>query len=195
MPRTNESDQPEPRNRSGGGIVRVGATGSSRAAPAGLGDLVAGLRRRWASGIAIVTARDAEGGYRGVTVTALMVVSQEPSILAIALSTSSVFQNLAQIDDSLGVSLLESGHEFPAERFAGRAPVPDARFTGIRHRVENGMPILDEALAWCVGRVASREEIGDHILVLLELVSGGLGPDTDDPLLSYEGRYRRLETG
>lgn len=190
-----ESDKVEPRNCSGGGIVRVGAGDVSRTAPATIDELAARLRRRWASGVAVVTATDADAGFRGVTVTSLMAVSQEPPILAIALAASNTFQLLAEVGTSLGVSMLESSHEFPAERFAGRAPVPDARFTGIRHRIENEVPILEEALAWCMGRVASREEIGDHILVLLEIVSGGLGPDTDDPLLSYEGRYRRLETG
>lgn len=192
------ADVPEPekaRNRSGGGVVFGGASRSSAREPASIADVVAGLRRRWASGIAVVTATDAEGDYRGVTVTSLMVVSQEPPIMAIALSTSSTFQHLARVDRLLGVSLLESTHEFPAERFAGRAPVPDARFTGIRHRLEHGVPILDEAPGWCVGRVVSRQALGDHVLVLVEVTHGDLGPDTDDPLLSYEGRYRRLEAG
>lgn len=188
-------DAPEPRNRSGGGIVSGGGIRSSVRMPASVTDLVAGLRRRWASGIAIMTARDADGGYRGVTVTSLMVVSQEPPILAIALATSGAFRHLAVVDTTLGISLLESGHEFSAERFAGRAPVPDARFAGIAHRIEDGVPILDGALGWCVGSIVSSEEVGDHLFVLLAVVSGGLGPDTDDPLLSYEGRYRRLETG
>lgn len=186
---------PEPRHRSGGGIVSGGGNRSSRGAPESVTDLVAGLRRCWASGIAIVTARDDDGGLRGVTVTSLMVVSQEPPILAIALATLGAFRHLAVVDTVLGISVLESSHEFSAERFAGRAPVPDARFAGIPHRIEDGVPMLDGALAWCVGRVASRQEVGDHVLVLLEIASGGLGPDTDDPLLSYEGRYRRLETG
>ena len=195
MPVSDVTKGPESRNRSGGGIVSGGGTRSSVRMPASVADLVAGLRRRWASGIAIVTARDDDGGSRGVTVTSLMVVSQEPPILAIALATSGAFRHLAVVDTVLGISLLESSHEFSAERFAGRAPVPDARFAGIPHRIEDGVPVLDGALGWCVGRIVSSEEVGDHRLVLLEIASGGLGPDTDDPLLSYEGRYRRLETG
>lgn len=163
--------------------------------PASAADLIVGLRRRWTSGIAVVTATDRDAGFRGVTVTSLMSVSQEPPTLALALATSNSFHRMAEVGTSLGVSLLESGQEFAADRFAGRAPVPNARFAGIPHRIEYEVPILEEALGWCVGRVASRDEIGDHILVLLEIIGGGLGPDTDDPLLSYEGRYRRLEAG
>jgi len=195
VPKSDTSDAPEPRNRSGGGIVSGGGTRSLSHAPVSTSGLLVALRRRWASGIAIATAKDHDGRLRGVTVTSLMTVSNEPPVLAVALATSGAFQDLAQVGASLGISLLESGHEFVAERFAGRAPVPDARFTGIRHRMEGGVPILEGALGWCIGRVRIRETIGDHVLVLLEVVSGGLGPDTDDPLISYEGRYRRLEAG
>ncbi len=195
MPKSDVPDPEQPRNRSGGGIVFGGASRASGAAPDSMADVIAGLRRRWASGVAVVTATDADGGYRGVTVTALMIVSQEPPILAIALTQASSFQQLAMDGAALGVSILESTHAFPAERFAGRAPIPNARFAGVEHRLADGVPILNGALAWCVGRVASRQGFGDHVLVLLEVTRGGLEPDTDDPLLSYEGRYRRLEAG
>lgn len=195
MPTSDTPEGTESRNRSGGGIVYGGGTRSPAKACGSIADLIAGLRRRWASGIALVTARDAEGGLRGVTVTSLMIVSQEPPVVAIALAASGTFQRLAVVDALLGLSVLESGHEFAAERFAGRAPVPDARLTGVPHWIEDGVPVLDGALAWCVGRVMSKEDVGDHVLVLLEAGRGALGPDTDDPLISYEGRYRRLEAG
>lgn len=195
MPSSDVPDKANPRNRSGGGIVFGGGSRPAGREPASIADVVAGLRRRWASGIAAVTATDADGAYRGVTVTSLMFVSQEPPILAIALTHSSSFHRLASEGAALGVSILESTHEFAAERFAGRAPVPDGRFAGIGHRLEDGVPVLDGAPGWCVGRIASRQELGDHVLVLLDVTGGGLLPDNDDPLLSYEGRFRRLEAG
>jgi flavin reductase (DIM6/NTAB) family NADH-FMN oxidoreductase RutF len=124
-----------------------------------------------------------------------MVVSQEPPVIAIALTAASSFQELAVVDGIIGVSLLDSGHQFPAERFAGRAPLPDSKFTGVAHHMMGGVPVLDDAPGWCVGRVQQRDDVGDHVLILIDVVDGGLGPDTDDPLLSYEGRYRRLEVG
>lgn len=182
-------------NQSGGGIVFGGGSRSTPRPASNASGIASTLRRRWASGIAVVTAVDPETGYRGVTATSLMVVSQEPAIIAIALTAGSSFQYLATVDAVLGVSVLDAVHEFSAERFAGRAPVPDGRFTGIAHHVEDSVPILDGALGWCLGRVRQREAAGDHVLVLLEIIAGGFGADTDDPLLSYEGRYRRLEAG
>lgn len=189
------TDLPEPRNRSGGGIVFGGGTrspGRDGAAPA---HVAAALRRRWASGIAVVTAVDSGGGLRGVTVSSLMIVSEEPPLIAVALTAASSFQELTVDAATLGISLLDTVHEFPAERFAGRAPLPDANFTGVRHRIESGAPILHGSTGWCLGQVRQRQDLGDHVLILLEIVAGDVGPDSDDPLLSYEGRYRRLEAG
>jgi flavin reductase (DIM6/NTAB) family NADH-FMN oxidoreductase RutF len=142
-----------------------------------------------------VTAVDVDGGLRGITATSVMVVSQDPAVIAVALTASGSFHRLAEPSAILGISILEADHEFMAERFAGRAPVPDAGFAGVPHRMAGDVPILDGALGWCQGPVWSCEEIGDHVLVLVDVTQGDLGPDTDDPLLSYEGRYRRLEAG
>jgi len=181
----------EPRNRGGGGIV-FGGGSRAGAAP---GAIASTFRRRWASGVSVVTAVDHEGGYRGVTVTSIMVVSQVPFVIGIALTADASFHHLAMPGDRLGVSVLESMHEFPAERFAGRAPLPDRWFTGIAHRLVEGTPVLDRALAWVAGTVRERLPAGDHVLVLLAIDAGEAGEDTDDPLISYEGRYRRLEAG
>jgi flavin reductase (DIM6/NTAB) family NADH-FMN oxidoreductase RutF len=187
-----KSEQAE--NRSGGGIVFGGGQTTNRTGH-DAADVIGGMRRRWAGGVAIVTAVDADGGYRGVTVSSLMAVSGEPPVIALALTGSSSFHELALPGSILGVSVLDARHEFPAERFAGRAPLPDARFAGIDHRLVEGVPLLQGALAWAVGSVWQRQEIGDHVLVLLAVSEGGLAEDTDDPLLRYEGRYRRLEAG
>ncbi len=92
------------------------------------------------------------------------------------------------------VSVLERRHEFLAERFAGRAPLPDARLTGVPHRAAtSGLPYLTGALAWFDCRVREVHDGGDHLLVVGEATAVGLGEDTDDPLVYYEGRYRAIE--
>ncbi len=190
-----ESKQPSTRqepNRSGGGIVFGGGTRSQPRDTSDPGELVRGFRRRWASGIAIVTVADPETGLRGITATSLMIASLEPPVLAISIADG-IFRNMVGEGTRLGVSILEAAHEFPAERFAGRAPLPDARFTGIPHTLEGGVPIIDYALAWCVGTITTVVEAGDHLVVFVEIERGSIAADTDDPLLSYEGRYRRLE--
>lgn len=193
-----KSDAPEPAahgSSSGGGISFSRGSRASDRRGTGAPDLIAALRRRWASGIGVITAVDAEGRFRGVTVSSLMAVSNQPPVIALALTSEGSFQDMAVAGAALGVSVLEASHDFVVERFAGRAPLPDAQLSGISHRLVEGIPVLDGALVWCVGQVRKRETVGDHVLILVGVSFGDLGPDTDDPLLTYEGRYRRLEAG
>ena len=180
-------------NRSRGGIVFGGdSPGGGSTSTADIGRT---LRRRWASGIAIALTHAGESGYRGMTATSVMVVSESPLTVALAVSGEGEFGALLREGARLSVSVLEARHEFLAERFAGRAPLPDRALTGVGHRLEGDLPVIDGALAWCAGEVTSALPIGDHRLVLVEVSEGGAGDDTDDPLLRYEGRYRRLEAG
>lgn len=182
-------------NRSGGGIVRGGSAGSVPVVPSDATGVVRMLRRRWTSGVAIALAATAEGAFRGITVTSFMVVSEEPPLVALAVRDDGTFATSLERDADLTVSVLEAGHEFVAERFAGRAPVPDAALTGVRHELAGDLPVISGALAWCRCRVREIHATGDHQLVVADVVQGGAGVDTDDPLLRYEGRYRRLEAG
>ncbi|HEU0164774.1 MAG TPA: flavin reductase family protein, partial [Thermomicrobiales bacterium] len=130
------SDSERATNSSGGGIV----FGGSRSDP-GSGDVARGLRRRWASGVAVATAVEPNGGLRGVTVSSLMHVALDPPSLAIALATESSFHALLPEGAEFAISILDRRQEFTAERFAGRAPVPDARFGGVPHDLVGGLPI------------------------------------------------------
>lgn len=157
------------------------------------------FRRRWPTGVAIATTSTPDDSFRGVTVGSLMLLSLEPPTLAMGLATESSFHTLLTPGAPFAVAILDRSGEFLADRFAGRAPVPDARFTGIPHTMHpiagRTVPVVHGSamLAWAGCRVTSTTEIGDHALVLGEIVSGDLAPDTDDPLLFYEGHYRGLE--
>ena len=152
-----------------------------------------GLRRRWPTGVAIVTVSTAEG-LRGVTVSSLLLLSVEPPLLAIALEADAAFQGFLPVDSMFGVSLLDRPQEFLAERFAGRAPVPDGIFTGVPHRLhESGVPLIAGSLGYAVAEVRQRVEAGDHLLLIGEVIDAELPPDSDDPMLVYDGRYRGLE--
>ncbi|MGW0584918.1 flavin reductase, partial [Streptomyces sp. NPDC002920] len=54
-----------------------------------------------------------------------------------------------------------------------------------------GVPVLDDVLAWLVCRVVARVPAGDHRIVLAEVVLGdpeGVGR----PLLYHQGRFTAL---
>lgn len=152
------------------------------------------LRQRWVTGVAIVTVVTNDGRYRAITVSSFGLVSESPPIVAIAFARGISFYETLVAGGIVGVSILDWDHEFFADRASGRGPVPDGAFTGISHDLlGKDVPVIRGALARCVCRVERLEDIGDHILMLAEVIDGDLQPDTDDPLLRYEGRYRRLE--
>jgi flavin reductase (DIM6/NTAB) family NADH-FMN oxidoreductase RutF len=150
------------------------------------------FRRRWASGVTIVTIAT-DNGLRGATVSGLLPISIDPPIVALSFEADAAFQGFVQPGEKIGISILDRGQEFLSERFAGRAPVPDPKFTGVPHRIVDGIPLLTGAIACCTGVVSNRIEVGDHILVLTTTTYVEVPPDTDDPMLLFEGRYRSLE--
>ena len=177
----------------GGGIVRGSSRSASGDATETAPELMRAFRRRWATGVAVMTLRD-EDRMRGVTVTAMMPLSVEPPLLAVGLTGGSAFAGLAEVGSRCAVSILVRPQEFLSERFAGRAPVPDATFGGIPHDLdEHGVPVLADATAVISGVITACEPHGDHVLVVIGVDGGTIAEDEDDPLLSYEGSYRDLE--
>lgn len=193
-----------PRNRSQGGITsRTGERSRARLGdlpaegiPADAGSMRA-ARRRWASGVAILTTAqqgEERPRFRGATISGFMPLSLDPPMIAVAVESQGTMARLVQESGVCAVSILDRAHAFEADRFAGLAPVPNARFDGIPHAIaETGSPVLTGALAWFDCRLNEALPTGDHLLLLCDVIRIGLSEDTDDPLLNYEGAYRRIE--
>lgn len=151
-------------------------------------------RRRWASGVSVLLADDGAGGFRGATVSAFAVVSLDPPLVLACLACDGRMATLIPEAGAFAVSILDRRHEFVAERFAGRGPVVDANLTGVHHEAApSGLPILAGAVAWFDCRVEAVHAGGDHAVVIGRVGAVGRGPESDDPLLYYEGRYRAIE--
>jgi flavin reductase (DIM6/NTAB) family NADH-FMN oxidoreductase RutF len=155
------------------------------------------LRRRWASGVALVLARDSDGdgdGFRGATVAALSFVSLAPPLVLVCLETEARTTALAIATGAFAVSILDGRHELTADRFAGRGPQVDAALSGVPHTLApSGLPVLAGALAWLDCRVTAVHPGGDHRIIVAAVVAADLGPAADDPLLFFDGRYRALD--
>jgi flavin reductase (DIM6/NTAB) family NADH-FMN oxidoreductase RutF len=184
------------------GGIRTGAAGRSARGGDNSGKSVPSAsamraaRRRWTTGVGVLTTlerSDQQLLFRGATVSSFTVLSLEPPLVLVALETGSRLATVLVDAGVFAVSVLDRAHEFMSDRFSGYGPQPDGGFTGVPHDVaETGCPILAGALAWFDCRVTEAREMGDHVIAVGEVLGVGVGPDSDDPLINYEGAYRRI---
>ena len=145
---------------------------------------------RFASGVTIVTARDAAGRDHGMTVSAFSSVSLEPPLVAVCVDHAASMHGLLREHMHIGISILSSTQEAYSRRFADENE--DERFDGIAFsRGEQGVVLLDDALAHLECRVAARHEAGDHTLFVARVDRAA--PRDGRPLLYYRGGYAQLE--
>ncbi|PYP66678.1 MAG: flavin reductase [Gemmatimonadetes bacterium] len=144
---------------------------------------------RFASGITIVTARDAKGRDHGMTVSAFCSLSLEPAMVLVSIGHEASMHGLMMRAEHVGISVLSTAQEALSRRFAD--PETD-RFDGVGYtRGENGVALLDDALVHLECDVVARHEAGDHTIIVCavdrtEAYDGR-------PLLYYRGGYAQLE--
>jgi len=144
---------------------------------------------RFASGITIVTARDAKGRDHGMTVSAFCSLSLEPAMVLVSIGHEASMHGLMMRAEHVGISVLSTAQEALSRRFAD--PETD-RFDGVGYtRGENGVALLDDALVHLECDVVARHEAGDHTIIVcavdrMEAYEGR-------PLLYYRGGYAQLE--
>ncbi|MCU0623709.1 MAG: flavin reductase family protein [Gemmatimonadaceae bacterium] len=144
---------------------------------------------RFASGITVVTTRDATGRDVGMTISAFCSVSLSPPLVLVSVAhNASMYQAMAQADH-FAVNILADTQEPLSRRFAAK----DAdRFDGVGFtRGRTGVALLDDVVTWIECRRVAMHEAGDHTLVIGETLS--MATSDARPLLYYRGGYATLE--
>ncbi|MFF4395121.1 flavin reductase family protein [Streptomyces sp. NPDC001480] len=152
-------------------------------------DLLRSAFRRHAAGVAVITARG-DAGPVGFTATSLTSVSAEPPLLSFGISTGASSWPAIAESDHVGVHILGEHQRELAATFARSGADRFGPATAWRDGPE-GVPVLDEVLAWLVCRVVGRVPAGDHRIVLAEVVLGDT-TGTGRPLLYHQGRFGGL---
>ncbi|HEY2379370.1 MAG TPA: flavin reductase family protein [Gemmatimonadaceae bacterium] len=146
------------------------------------------LLGRFASGIAIITARDGERDV-GMTVSAFCSVSLSPPLVLVCVDHSASMHGLMLRHPKLGISIIASEHEAHSRRFADKGDAD--RFDGVPFtRGENDVLLLDDAAAHLECQLVRHYEAGDHTIFIAEVERGTMGEAR--PLLHYRGRYAQL---
>ncbi|MEO8624590.1 MAG: flavin reductase family protein [bacterium] len=145
---------------------------------------------RFASGITVITALDSDGRDVGMTVSAFCSVSLHPPLVQACVDRAASMFDALQSAERFGVSVLASDQEALSRRFADVES--SHRFDGIGYvRGENGVVLLDDALAHIECSVVSRYEAGDHVM-FVGAVERATARNAR-PLLYYRGGYAQLE--
>lgn len=145
---------------------------------------------RFASGITVVTTRDAEQRDVGMTVSAFCSVSLDPPLVQVCVDRAASLHAAMLTTTRYGVSILAAEQEALSRRFATAESA--RRFDGIGYRRgESGVVLLDDALAHLECRIVASHEAGDHTMFVGEVESATAR--SARPLLYYRGGYAQLE--
>jgi flavin reductase (DIM6/NTAB) family NADH-FMN oxidoreductase RutF len=142
----------------------------------------------FATGVTVITTRDAQGRPYGLTANAVTSVSLAPPLLLICVDRKSeTFPHF--FDSKLFVlNILAADQEDVSRRFATSG---GEKFSGLGYRVgPSNTPILEGTLGHIECRIVETHEAGDHVIHIGEVESA----ETRDgqPLLFFQGRYRHL---
>ncbi|MEX0890787.1 MAG: flavin reductase family protein [Gemmatimonadota bacterium] len=144
----------------------------------------------WATGVAVVAARDQGGHACALTANAFSSVSLEPALVLVCVEHTSETHGCIQATGAFAVSILAEHQERLARRFA-ESEVAD-KFAGVAWRSEHtGSPVLEDALAWVDCTVRHALPGGDHTIFVAEVVAADARDGT--PLTFYRGGYGRFQ--
>jgi len=148
---------------------------------------------RFASGVTVVTARDAQARPRGITVSSFASLSLSPPLVLIAIGKGASTHEALTRTDRFAVNVLHEAQEALAGRFAMPAGTVD-QFDGVPTRTGIGdVPLIEDTLAAIECRIVDRFPGGDHTIFVGEVER--VAARDGHPLLYFSGRYGRLRHG
>ncbi|GAA2713848.1 flavin reductase family protein [Micromonospora olivasterospora] len=154
------------------------------------GPVLREFMRNWATGVAVVTSH-VDGRPVGCTVNAFTSVSLRPPLLLVSLGRASRTLAAVTAEGAFAVNLLDRRQCQLADQFA--APIPN-RFAGVPHRIRDGLPLLDGAMAVAVCTVTQVIGVADHALVLGAPYWCQARPGAE-PAVFFGGGYRAVSPG
>lgn len=145
---------------------------------------------QFASGVTIVTTRDAQGRPLGLTVSSFCSVSLEPPLVLVCVDKRSEAHDGFEASQTFGVSVLAEGQEEWSRRFAegGAGKFAGADLSPGLH----GVALVPGALAHVECRVVSSHDAGDHTIYVGRVVALRVVPGR--PLVYHASGYHRVHS-
>jgi 3-hydroxy-9,10-secoandrosta-1,3,5(10)-triene-9,17-dione monooxygenase reductase component len=151
-------------------------------------ELFKDIASHWLTGVAVVTAVDADGGPHGMTMSAVTSLSLDPPQFLVCMDQHA--GTLAAIRETRAfcIHFLSATQQHLSVHFA--RPSAD-RFSGIAYRPgETGSPILEDVIALVECKLAEIHSGGDHAIVIGNALYGSVTGGR--PLGYFHGGYHRI---
>jgi flavin reductase (DIM6/NTAB) family NADH-FMN oxidoreductase RutF len=145
---------------------------------------------QFATGISVVTTRDAAGRPMGLTVNAFASVSLDPPLVLVCIDNRSETHDGFEASGVFGVSVLSEDQEAWSRRFA--APGHEKFAPGDLRSGETGVALVPGALAHIECRVTAALPGGDHTIYVGEVLRLQVAPGR--PLVYHASGYARLSS-
>jgi flavin reductase (DIM6/NTAB) family NADH-FMN oxidoreductase RutF len=146
---------------------------------------------QFATGVTVVTTRDASGRPLGLTVSAFCSVSLHPPLVLVCIDHRSEASAGMRGSGLFAVNVLAEDQEELSRRFAAPGRAKNDGFPFVEG--PQGLPLVPGALAHVECRVRSFHDEGDHTVWVGDVRSLAAHPGR--PLLYHAGRYGRIEGG
>jgi flavin reductase (DIM6/NTAB) family NADH-FMN oxidoreductase RutF len=146
------------------------------------------LMGQFATGVTIITTRDAEGRTYGLTANAFTSLSLDPPLVLICIDRKAETFSHFYASRCFVVNVLTDAQQDLSARFAKSGGF---KFEGIAYETNAvGVPVLDGTLAHLECALTETHEAGDHVIHVGRVenfaIRGGR------PLLFFQGKYREL---
>lgn len=145
----------------------------------------------YASGITVISGLDDEGPV-GFTCQSFYSVSIDPPLVSFSVMTNSTTYPRIRETGRFVVNVLGADQDRISSQFARKGT---DKWAGVESsRTERGLPIIVGTVMWLECELWAEYEAGDHFIVVGHVV-GMSSPawHRAEPLLFFQGRYRRLE--
>lgn len=143
---------------------------------------------RFATGVAVITSAG-PAGSGGMTANAVCSLSLEPLLALVCFANAARTLPIVREHGRFAINVLGAEQVEQARLFASKLP-EEEKLEATPHRLHDGVPIIEDSLAWAICAVREQLAGGDHTVVIGEVTALGLG--RGEPLLWYEGRYTTL---
>jgi 3-hydroxy-9,10-secoandrosta-1,3,5(10)-triene-9,17-dione monooxygenase reductase component len=142
----------------------------------------------FATGVTVITTKDAHGNPNGLTANAFMSLSLNPPLILISVDKSATCYACFELNNAFTVNFLSEGQEEISRRFATKGI---DKFAGLEWKEGgNGAAIIEGVLGHVECKVTQSYDGGDHTIVVGEILN--VNAVGERPLLFFKGKYQRL---